>query len=155
MSSNNKYESTDDKYVKILFHLEKDEDGYPPEEWESLWATYKCGNLYKIDNIPFYVPLLSCGDVVRVKEISGELHFDCVQEYSENSTIRVIVFDVNNTENIRNRLVNIGCSVEKSGIPGFIAVNIPPDADSKKVLSYLERGHQNGEFDYEESSLRF
>ena len=27
-----------EKYKKILFELQQDEDGYPPDKWESLWA---------------------------------------------------------------------------------------------------------------------
>ncbi len=40
------------EHVKVLFRLEKDEDGYPPEEVESLWGILRSEGI-ELDNIPF------------------------------------------------------------------------------------------------------
>jgi hypothetical protein len=50
-------------HVKILVYTAA-ENGYPPEEWESLWAIPMGGSLFKINNIPFFAKGLSCDDVV-------------------------------------------------------------------------------------------
>ena len=38
--------------AKLLFRLEKDEDGYPPEDVESLWGLLRSDGI-ELDNIPF------------------------------------------------------------------------------------------------------
>jgi hypothetical protein len=45
-------------HVKILVYTPT-EDGYPPEEWESLWAIPLYASLFKIDSIPFFAKGLS------------------------------------------------------------------------------------------------
>jgi hypothetical protein len=40
-----------DQYVKVLFDLEQDEDGYPPAAAETLWAVQVGDGLFQIDNI--------------------------------------------------------------------------------------------------------
>jgi hypothetical protein len=145
----------EDSHVKILFELEQDDDGYPPEKWESLWAIPVSENTFKLDNIPFYVPRVSCDDIVTAKKQGEEYLFQGVQEYSENSTIRMIVYDVERIESVRKRLVSFGCDVEKSGTLGFIALNIPAGAQIEKLIFYLKEGHDADLWDYEEASLRF
>ena len=46
--------SGDQKYEKIMFRLAKDPDGYPPDDWETLWAYEVEPGLYSIDNVPFF-----------------------------------------------------------------------------------------------------
>jgi len=147
-----KYEDT---HVKVLFELEQDEDGYPPEEWESLWAIPLEEGLFKIDNIPFYVPRLSCDDVVKARKLGDEYLFESISEYSENSTIRMIIYDLGDVETVREKLTSLGCDVEKSGTPGFVAINVPAAAKVKELVAYLEVGHGKDLWDYEEASLRF
>jgi len=147
-----KYEDT---HVKILFELEQDEDGYPTEKWESLWALPLEDGTFKIDNIPFYVPLLSCDDIVKARKHGDEYLFKAIHEHSKNSTIRMIIYDIDSVENIRKRLTELGCDVEKSGTSGFIALNIPAMAQIEKLMGYLEEGHNLDLWDYEEASLRF
>lgn len=142
-------------HVKIVFELEQDEDGYPPEKWESIWALPIGKGKFKIDNIPFYVPSLSCDDIVTAEMRGTEYFFQSLIERSNNSTIRMIIYDKNNIENVRQRLVEFGCDVEKSGTLGFFAVNIPTSAQIEQLITYLEDGHNAELWDYEEASLRF
>ena len=53
-----------DNLVKILFNFYS--DILDEQTNETMWAEAVDAekNLYKIDNIPFYVPLLSSGDIV-------------------------------------------------------------------------------------------
>ena len=40
---------------EVHFRLEKDEDGYPPKDWESLKAEPTDGrNIYRIKSVPFF-----------------------------------------------------------------------------------------------------
>jgi len=41
--------------VKVYFDLEKDADGYPPVNSESMWAVPMGEFRFRIDNIPFFV----------------------------------------------------------------------------------------------------
>lgn len=152
MQYQTEYEGT---HVKVLFELEQVEGGYTPEKWESLWALPLEDNTFKIDNIPFYVPRLSCDDIVKARKSGDEYLFEAVNEHSKNSTIRMIIYDVDEIENIRERLVTFGCEVEKSGTLGFIALNIPVTAKIEELMAYLKNGHDADLWDYEEASLRF
>ena len=62
--ANCKMTNTDNNYVKILFRFYS--DVLEEETVETMWATIvdKENGLYKIDNIPFYVPLLASDDIV-------------------------------------------------------------------------------------------
>jgi hypothetical protein len=40
--------------TKVFFRLQKDADGYPPFEIESLWARPVGPDRYELDNIPFF-----------------------------------------------------------------------------------------------------
>jgi hypothetical protein len=59
------------KHFKIAFPLDRDEDGYPPDDVETLWGWETKPGLYCIDNIPFFVKGISPGDVVSAKR-AGE-----------------------------------------------------------------------------------
>ena len=76
-----------ENYQKILFRLKKDADDYPPDDWESLWASETGLNLYSIDNIPFFVRGVSLNDTVSAEERDGELHFKRVENFSDHSVV--------------------------------------------------------------------
>lgn len=50
-----------DKHIKVLFHLEQDEDGYPPFSIEGLWCKKASNDTYIVDNVPFYTYGISLG----------------------------------------------------------------------------------------------
>jgi hypothetical protein len=138
--------------VKILVHT-KAEDGYPPEEWEGLWAIPIGGGRFKIDNIPFYAKNLSCDDIVAASNEGGEYIFTSIVEPSENSTIRVVIYDLDDEKNVRDFLVALGCSIEAVGTPGLIAINIPKTA-MNNALKFLENAFSDQRLDFEEGALR-
>jgi uncharacterized protein DUF4265 len=138
--------------VKILVHT-KTEDGYPPEEWESLWATPVGGGRFKIDNIPFYAKNLSCGDIIEASPEGEAYVFRRVIRPSENSTIRVVIHDLADESGVRNDLTSLGCSIEGTGTPGLIAVNVPKTS-IENVLDVLENAFADEKLDFEEGALR-
>lgn len=139
-------------HVKILVHT-KSVDGYPPEEWEGLWALPVGDDLFKIDNIPFYAKNLSCDDIIEATRQEDEYVFKRVVTPSENSTVRVVLFDLANEEKLRADLTNLGCSIEGTGTPGMLAVNIPKMA-VERVINFLEEEFAEEKLDFEEGALR-
>ena len=144
----------DENYRKILFRLEKDEDGYPPDDWESVWAIELSSELYRIANIPFFIYNISDGDIVRAAEMDGELLFDQMVKPSGNSVIRVVVVDPSRVQQLRDELENLNCYSELSHIKRLIAVDIPPEVSIGLVRTLLDEGEKQEIWSYEESSLR-
>ncbi len=142
------------KYEKILFRLERGSDGYPPDDWESLWAFETQKGIYCIDNIPFFIRGISSGDIISVIIKNNELFFKQVEKFSDHSVIRVIVFKETETENLRKKLNDVGCESEKSHLEGLIAVDVPPQVSYQKVISFLQKGEDAGKWEYEEASIR-
>lgn len=141
-------------HKKILFHLEKDEDEYPPDDWESLWAFNTGNELYSIDNIPFYIRGLSFGDIVSVSKKNGELFFEQIEKFSDHSVLRVIVFEKENNEDLRKSMSKFGCDFEGSNIEGFTAFDVPPIVNFNDVVRFLQEGENRRLWEYEEASVR-
>lgn len=140
------------EHVKVLVHT-KAEDGYPPEEWEGLWAIPMGGGHFRIDNIPFFAKNLSCDDIVEAGREGDEYVFRRVVAPSENSTIRVVIYDLADEGGVRNNLAALGCSIEGTGTAGLIAVNVPKISIGN-VLDFLENAFADEKLDFEEGALR-
>lgn len=128
-------------------------DGYPPEEWEGLWAIPMGDDRFKIDNIPFYAKNLSCDDIVKATRQGDDYVFKQVVSPSENSTIRIVLYDLANEGSVRNDLTNLGCSIEGTGTPGLLAVNVPKKS-IEPVVDFLEEAFAEETLDFEEGALR-
>lgn len=139
---------------KVAFRLTRDDEGYPPADWEHLWVQVLGENEYLIDNSPFFVPGISVGDVVAAEREAGLLVYDRLLRRSAHSTIRVILFDPALTDQVRLRLGDLGCATELSHIPGLMAVDVPPDVPVKEIRAFLNKGEEEGSWQYEESALR-
>ena len=136
--------------VKIIFPLERDEDGYPPFTEESLWVK-KCEGGYLIDNVPFFVYDISLDDVVSVKKKKGQLYFHQLLHKSTNSTIRIFCKDHFLMEKVRQRLEEKGCYWEYSNTKSYSSVNIPIEV-AEEVIEFLDNEEK---LSYEVSSQRF
>jgi hypothetical protein len=148
--------------MRVLFELKKDEDGYPPVDAERLWAEPLGNNLFKIDNVPFFVKGISCEDVVEASADSeGELRYKSLVRPSARNTLRVVMFRespdprslAERVAVLRSQLAEIGCSTELSHVPGLVAV----DTDSvsiNRVLDVLRSGEKANLWEYEEAALR-
>ena len=80
----------ENEVVKIRFRLLQGADGYPPCDSEGLWATPLGGGAYRVANLPWFVPDVALGDVVRaVADGDGILWAVERTEESGNCTIRV------------------------------------------------------------------
>lgn len=143
-----------DKNKRILFRLEQDADGYPPNNWESLWAREITESQFQIDNIPFFVRGISLGDIVTAENSDGELRFKHLVSRSGNSVIRVIVFDIEEVTELRNELRKLGCASEQSHIEGLFAISIPSSVQIGSVDELLRSGEAQGKWEYEDASIR-
>lgn len=135
---------------KIIFeHQNNANNEY---ELESAWAT-KEGEYYKLDNILFYAPEYSLGDVVRVEERNRELYVTGLVKESGHSTVRILFNHQSDVHGIRDQLKKMGCDSEISNIPTLIAVDIPREVDYGTIRDFLEEGVRNERWGYEESCL--
>src|SRR5262245_30382014 len=144
----------DDNYKKIHFRLEKDEDGYPPDDWESVWAEEVEPGLYRLDNIPFFIRGVSCGDLISANLVGDELHFGQIVHASGNSVLRVVVSDETAVGDLRTELRAMGCETELCDIPGFISIEVPAEINIQPVLDFLANGEKKEDWEYEEASIR-
>ncbi len=142
--------SVDDKgFIKISFHLEIDEDGYPPVSVETLWAQ-KEGDGFRLGNTPFFARGVAFRDNVYAVPVDGMLEYKWVLKRSGHGTVRVVMLEEADTEKTREEFRKLGCRSELSHIPGLFAVDIPPMDDYSAVRNFLKQGLDNGQFDFEE-----
>jgi hypothetical protein len=143
-----------EEQAKIAFRLVRDEDGYPPADWEHLWARAVGADLYLIDNTPFFVYGISLGDLVKAEPESGLLVYQYTVKRSLHSTLRVMLFRKDQVDQLRERLDSFGCATELSHIRGLVAVDVPPEVSLPLVRALLDEGEEKGDWEYEESALR-
>lgn len=150
------------QYFRIVFPLERDEDGYPPADNEVLWAIKTGPGTFRLDNIPFYARGLSWGDIVSADKLDrGPLRFRAVVEPSLHSTIRIALAKIcsdrrpieERMRELRGRLEALGCDSE-ANYPGFLAVDVPPAVKLSAVRAVLTPGFEAGLWDYEEATVR-
>jgi hypothetical protein len=144
----------DENYKKVVFRLEQDEDGYPPDAWESLWANETEPGLYSIDNIPIFVKGIGVGDIVAAEQEEGELRFKRLVRPSGNSVFRLYLSDVSDAQAARESFRKLGCESEQSHIPKLVAVEIPATISIGPVAALLDEGAQSDRWEYEEGVLR-
>lgn len=109
---------------------------------ETLWATPMGGDLYRLDNSPFFAYGVSWQDVVEAKKREDDPFpnfYGCVTK-SGNRTVR-IVFEGPRlsdpaTQSVLAQLVSMGCSYEGMQ-PRLASVNVPPEVDLDQVAKFL------------------
>jgi len=142
------------EYRRISFRLEKDEDGYPPSDYERLWAVPLPGGNYRIDNIPFFVMGISAEDEVSVESEGEELFFKELVKPSGISTFRVIPSDPSMSGKVRADIAALDGKSEYNQEAGVIAVEIPASSRIHPFLGYLVEEQEKGMLDFEEGALR-
>ncbi|MXV53341.1 DUF4265 domain-containing protein [Pedobacter sp. HMF7647] len=145
----------DNKYVKILFRFHSTIFG--EEKVETMWAAIvdKAKGFYKLDNIPFYAPLVASDDIVFAEfdEQEQMLTYRLTVEYSGNSTIQVVLMDKSKDINlIRDVFQELGCVSEKVN-GGYFSMEIPASVDYKKIKQKLDEMETNQIIEYAEPCL--
>jgi hypothetical protein len=139
---------------KVAFELEQDENGYPPDKWETMWAEPVGANLYKLDNIPFYAMGVSPGDVVKTRKEDDLNLFEEVVIPSRNSVFRIYVSTESDVPDARAAFKSLGCESELSALPKLFAVEVPGNVAFGPIGSLLMEGLESGRWEYEEACLR-
>jgi Domain of unknown function (DUF4265) len=136
---------------KIDFRLVKDEDNYPPFDWEGLWGEPAGEGAWQLDNIPFFAYDVSNRDVVAAHETGERLVFDRVLERGGHSTLRVIFEDLDTVNPVRAALKRMGCSTEAAHTKRLVAVDVRPDVSLDAVRAYLEAEAARTGLEYEDA----
>jgi Domain of unknown function (DUF4265) len=139
-----------DQNVKVIFRLEQDEDGYPPEDVESLWGVRRADGV-AIDNVPWFVKGVSLGDVVSVVQApDGAFEFERVVRRSGHSTYRILLLNpaVHGVERTIEELTAMGLAVEEDA--GLLAVDVPPTVSLDSFRKHLLVGVRSGRWEAEE-----
>jgi len=109
---------------------------------ETLWATPMGGDLYRLDNSPFFAYGVSWQDVVEAKKQEDDPFPDfcrCVTK-SGNRTVRIVFEESRLSEpgaqSVLAQLVSIGCSYEGMQ-PRLVSVNVPAEVDLDHVARFL------------------
>jgi hypothetical protein len=147
-----------DRFVKVVFELQVDGDGWPPAGSERLWAVLVGPGVVRIDNTPFFVPGLASGDLVRVhRDDDGVLLAGERLRWSRHCTIRVIPFRNGPLGGSRQRVLDafapLGVTGEGIERYGIVALDVPPGADLAAVKRLLRDGVRDGRWDYEEGCV--
>ncbi|MDX3854164.1 DUF4265 domain-containing protein [Streptomyces sp. AK02-01A] len=146
------------EHVKVLFPLDQDEDGWPPVSTEGLWAVRLDGDAVRIDNTPWFVTNVACGDIVRVNEdVDGQLRAVEKVKWSGNCPIRVIPFRDGRFEGELSPVIELFAPVGVTGEGlaqfGLVALNVPGDVDLATVQELLWRGSDEGWWDFDEGCV--
>ena len=124
---------------------------------ETLWATVvdEPKGLYKIDNIPFYGPLLASDDIVFAEYDSDEemLTYRETIEPSGNSIVLIVLMDeTTDVEAIRNEFKALGCDSEGTG-KRYFTMEIPHELDYNPIKQVLMNYEREGVLEYSEPCL--
>lgn len=119
---------------------------------ESVWAEKENG-FYRIKNIPFFTPNIAYDDLVSVEVDDEELFFEDIIEMSGNSTLQIIIYNIEDIKTITSIIENFKCGWEGSHLDGYISVNVPKKVDYKNVKEYLESMLLLKKLDYKEACL--
>lgn len=135
-------------YSKILFaHNFFEEPGI-----ESAWAK-KVELGYQLDNILFYAKNYALNDIINAKEIDGALYVNELIQESGHSTVRVLLENLEDVQNLRNELESMGCSTELSNLPKLVALDIPPEVSYSHIQAYLDQGMEDEKWEYQEAAI--
>jgi hypothetical protein len=133
--------------TKVLFRVEFDDGS---AEVETLWAYDLGGDVFRLDNSPFYAYGVSWKDVVHAPydEYEGRATFKRVITKSGHRTVRVN-FDPpwhpgGPADSLLLQLKAMGCSWEGDACVRF-SIDIPPTLDLKTVRALLIECHADWE----------
>jgi hypothetical protein len=135
------------------------EDGWPPVVSERLWAFHLGGDLYRINNVPWFVRDLAVDDVVRAPAPDTDSHpvFSELVERSDHVTIRLICFRRGPLEGDLARALEpftaLGVYGEGVSQYGMLALDIEPTAPLPAIVTTLRRGVEDGSWEYEEGRI--
>lgn len=125
--------------LKISFRIPKTDGDFPPFDYEGIWGDHVGRGVYRLVNIPLWVPELSKGDEVRPACIGGEYYFHKRISNSEVSTIWIAVNIQDGDAGLRQAKESIhatGCEFESCKVGQLIVfgISVPPSIELEKII---------------------
>ncbi|GGU30084.1 DUF4265 domain-containing protein [Streptomyces violascens] len=147
-----------DDHVKVSFRMEIDEDGWPPSSVESLWAVDLGDGTVRLDNTPWFVRGAASCDIIRVEvDEEGVRWAGETVQASENCTIRLIVLKNGGSAAARQSVLEIfhrlGTTGEGIARYRMVALDVPEDADLRRIRRLLEHGAAKEWWHWEEGCV--
>lgn len=134
----------------IYFRLERDADGFPPADEESLFGTRLDDVHYRLESAPIFVRGVDNGDIVQVRDVEGRLCFVRVTEKGGHGTIRIILRDASGADRVKQMVRGFACDLERGQIAGYFSIDVPPDANKVELMAFLREQRAAKTLDYEE-----
>jgi len=139
--------------TKIYFPIQSKSPHGITGEW--LWAKRLRDGRYVIDNTPFNVYGISNNDIVLAREIEGVLTFESVSHRGGHSTYRILL-PINSSHEkfltLWPRFKKLNCTFEgTTEKQGLYSIDVPPQTDVSAVYKLLEKGENEGKFEFEEA----
>ncbi|MGV9933263.1 DUF4265 domain-containing protein [Streptomyces olivaceoviridis] len=128
-------------YVKVHFRLET-EDDWPPASVESLWAVDQGDGTSRLDNIPWFVRGIACGDIVAI-ESDGRARDGPARWFGVPRT----------APSASSCSVTAALELRGRERFGMVALDVPPTADLAKVQKLLDHGVAKEWWDMEEGCV--
>ncbi|MDL2144525.1 DUF4265 domain-containing protein [Flavobacterium tructae] len=124
---------------------------------ETMWAEILDSEkgLFKLDNIPFFGPLIATDDIFRAEYDENEkcfIHKETI-EHSGNSIVQVLILEKEfDKEIIREKLKAINCLSEALN-DTFLAVEIAKNTDYSIIKNLLSEYEANAVIEFAEPCL--
>ncbi len=140
---------------KVLFRFYS--NIFDEEIVETMWCQEVDieNGIYKLDNIPFYAPLLASEDIIFAEfdEKEQMLTYRETKEFSGNSVIQIVIMDGSlNVNEIRDSFMKNGCQSEKFE-ENYFSMEIPYDLNYNSIKVQLEKLENDEIISYSEPCL--
>lgn len=134
----------------VYVALQRDSDGYPPYDTEEIDAVHIGGDRYRLVAVPVFAYGLAVGDVVRVVRVVGDarLWVAEVLEESGHWTARIVPAKSTESDSVVRSFQEAGCLAHPTPF-GLIAVDVPATVSQETVMHSLERGRDEGLWDFD------
>lgn len=127
-----------EEQTKVHWELEQDEDDWPPFAVETIWCAEVIPHMFRLLNVPYFAKGISWGDVVKVKEMDGNLWYESVEHRSDYSTIHIFCFDDEKLEKLKIWARENDCVLEAAFKRKYFALGIPSCVPKEKWLVFLK-----------------
>lgn len=110
----------------------------------------------EVDNIPFSLNSLSCGDKILVEYREGRVVFDSIIERGGHSTFQIFVERKSgDASKMLDTIKAIGCDWEKGKhLDGqHYALDVPPDVNIHDIHEILDKGQREGYWVFQEGYM--
>jgi hypothetical protein len=141
------------KQVKVRFQV--DSDHQQGVKTETLWAEKVGPGRFRILNSPFFLFGISAEDIVEAEEAEDGLKFRNIVSRGGHSTYRIFIQDGRTISDPGFQahwepISLLGATFENAN-DHFVSVDIPPGKDVAAIYKLMEKGEQDGIWDFEEA----